>query len=200
MKSVIDHFSSTAITVLLLLSGVVSILAYDYIIEVNQSLPQFMMFDLLFSRSTDKAQEIVGVWNSSPVSSGKAHMVIGVNYLLCLTYSIFFFLACQILAEQNKSYPIILRIGKIVAWIVPLAGIADAYENVPLTMLLHGSDNALLPTLTYITGTTKYTILVIAVFYCIISLLIMMYEKIRWRRHPAPQRTISHKPDKYSSN
>ena len=199
MKSVTDHFSSTALTVILLLTGVVSILAYDYIIDVNRSLPDYMMIDLVFAKNIDKAQEIVATWGTNPMSTGKAHMVIGVNYLLSLTYPVFFFLTCHILAEQNKHYPVVFKTGRVIGWIVPIAGIVDAYENIPLTMLVNGSDNALLPTLTYLSGTIKYSLIVIAVFYCIISLLIMMYEKIRWRRHPQPRRTISHKPDKYAS-
>lgn len=197
MKSVLDYLPSKALTVILVVSGLVSVLTYDYIIEVNRSLPEYMMFDLVFAKSIDKAQQVVAAWSSSPQAMGKANMVIGMNYLLSLTYPIFFLLACHILSAQNKNYPLVKQAGIIIGWIMPIAGLVDAYENVPLTMLVNGSDNTLLPTLTYLSGTIKYSLILMASLYCIISLLISMYRKIRWRRHPEPQTPFSHKPDKY---
>lgn len=197
MKSTVDYLYKSTSIVILIITGFLSILTYDYIIEINSSLPSFRVFDLIFSGSVDKQQEIVNHWSKTPHALEKVNLAIGINYLFSLIYPMFFLLFCHILANENQRFPFIHKLGIVIGWMQPLAGIADAIENPVLLKIIYGSIENWLPLFTYCTGISKYGIALIGVTYCLVGLLITMYKKIRWRRHPEPDSLISHKPGNY---
>ena len=126
-----------------------------------------------FARTPEKAVKIFIDWGGSGVE--KAKMSILLDFVFLVLYSWAICLGCKVAAGfSNTSIisKIVLRLSRII-WI---AGACDIVENVSLLLVMRTLNTTLLE-LAFWTASIKFTIVIVAILFIIISFGIGLARK-----------------------
>jgi hypothetical protein len=135
--------------------------------------PNIVAFELAGNITT--AQEIISIWSPEQIDKVKTSIYLDFGFILA--YCSAFMFAC--LAAANYSgVQFFIKTGKQLVWIIWLAGLCDAIENIAMLRTLGEISQTSVSTAFYF-ATVKFCILLIALIFVLISLVTGMFTKIR---------------------
>lgn len=169
----------------LLISGLAAALLFALLTLLNHYLisaaaPQGMISYEL-AGSFRKSLAILASWNA------KARLVaafsLGIDYLFLSAYSLFFALACFMLAAKFKeSFARFYYLGLLLGWAQILAAALDAAENYALLRLLLGSQHHSFSWMAACCATIKFSLILAGVVYIFAALIFTLLNKYREKK------------------
>ena len=136
---------------------------------------EIVSFEL--AKDVDKASKIMTAWSIDPAGRlDKVNTAIRLDFIFILLYSVFFFLGTRFMGNLAEN-PVLQKAGRGFSWIILLAGVCDVVENISMMLTLASAPRAWIVRLTYDMAVIKFSILMIAAFFMIISFIIWMTKK-----------------------
>ena len=135
--------------------------------------PNIVAFEL--AGSVASAQEIISDWGPDQIDKVKTGIYFDFGFILA--YCSAFMFACRA-ASNFSGVQFFIKTGQQLAWIVWIAGLCDAIENIALLKTL----NEVTQTSTSIAfyfATIKFGILLIALIFVLISLVAGIFTKAK---------------------
>lgn len=171
-----DRAQSLAFTVLLL----VMLVLFTFLMVLGEPMrtdaaPQgIVSFEL--ARTGDRAGEILDSWPQSV--RNMALLQTGIDYLFLVVYPALLSLGCVLVARRLRERAAGLsRLGVVLAWLVLLAGVLDAIENVALIrMLLSGPSDAMAG-LAWACAVPKFALVAIAALYAVGGFVVSLFGR-----------------------
>lgn len=121
-----------------------------------------------FAKNIETANEILESWDVTAKTN--AGLSLGIDFLFLFAYSIFFSTACFLVANKYfNKYPKIFKIGLFFSYLLLIAGVFDAIENIALIKLLLGSNDSVNSLIAYYFALTKFTLIVLGLLYIILG-------------------------------
>lgn len=133
--------------------------------------PNIVAFELAGNVAT--AQEIISVWGQEQVDRVKTSIYLDFGFIL--VYCSAFMFACRA-ASMYCGVQFFIKTGKQLAWIVWLAGLCDAIENIAMLSTLSELSHTSV-SIAFYTATVKFSILLLVSIFVLISLVIGMVLK-----------------------
>lgn len=137
----------------------------------------FGIVSLELARSPEVAELVIGSW--SPEQQALAAAGVRWDFLWLIAYSTTLSLACVWAADVLGRWEFLAKIGLFLAWLIWLAALLDAVENVALLQMLGGSSAAFWPALSYWCALIKFDIVILALLYVVTGGLVFLWQKIR---------------------
>lgn len=111
-----------------------------------------------------ESRAIINSWDAT--AQMFAGLSLGVDFLFLLLYSLCISSACALVSERLKvTSTQFSSLGRVMAWVVLLAGLLDVIENFALIRLLSGAENPTLPVVARWSAIPKFTILIMGVLF-----------------------------------
>ena len=128
------------------------------------------------AKDNDQSIAIISSWDlNAKVNAG---LILGIDFLFLVVYSIFFSTACYLVAQKYiNKINLLYRTGLLIAKLQFVAALFDTIENIALIKLLLGSNNSIFPTIAYYFASIKFVIIAIGIIYIIIGLLTALFQK-----------------------
>ena len=128
------------------------------------------------AKDNDQSVAIISSWDlNAKVNAG---LILGIDFLFLVVYSIFFSTACYLVAQKYiNKINLLYRTGLLIAKLQFVAALFDTIENIALIKLLLGSNNSIFPTIAYYFASIKFVIIAIGIIYIIIGLLTALFQK-----------------------
>ena len=128
------------------------------------------------AKDNDQSIAIISSWGlNAKVNAG---LILGIDFLFLVVYSIFFSTACYLVAQKYiNKINLLYRTGLLIAKLQFVAALFDTIENIALIKLLLGSNNSIFPTIAYYFASIKFVIIAIGIIYIIIGLLTALFQK-----------------------
>lgn len=123
--------------------------------------------------SVEKAQEIISNWSSAQIEDVKTGIYL--DFIFIFAYCSAFMFACRAAANYSRIQ-LLIKTGKQLAWIVWLAGLSDATENIALLQTLDELSQASVSIAFYFAA-IKFSILLVALIVVLISLVAGVFTK-----------------------
>lgn len=125
-------------------------------------------FELARSPATIKF--IISSWNKG--AQLFAAFGLGLDYLYMVSYAFTISLACILTTERMKGW--LARLGIWMSWLVFLAAILDAIENVGLMYSLVGYTGGFWPEVSFWCATLKFTFIILGILFALVSWILSM--------------------------
>lgn len=135
--------------------------------------PNIVAFELAGNTAT--AQDIVSTWGPEQLDSVKTSIYLDFGFILA--YCSAFMFACRAAANYS-GVQFFINTTQQLAWIVWLAGLCDAIENIAMLRTLSEISQTSV-SLAFYAATIKFGILLIALIFVLICLVTGMFTKIR---------------------
>ncbi|RLT45540.1 MAG: hypothetical protein DWI57_00195 [Chloroflexi bacterium] len=133
---------------------------------------------LELARYPEMAQRVIGSW--TPEQQAQAAAGVRWDFLWLLCYSTTISLACVWAAGVLGRSNFLAKIGIFLAWLLWLAALLDAVENVALLQMLGGSTQSPWPQLAYGCALVKFDIVILGLLYVFGGGgLVFLWQKIR---------------------
>ncbi len=100
----------------------------------------------------------------------KAEQGIMVDYVFIVLYTTCLITCVMLLARLSK-HVLLLRMGKLITWLLPVAAICDVIENIAMTKTLAGQASAFYVTLAYDMAVAKFSIIILTLIFLFICML-----------------------------
>jgi len=124
------------------------------------------LISLELAHTMDGARTVLASWDAA--ARVDAALVVGLDFLFLVSYSLFLSLMCVQLAGQLYTWHRVpALVGVILSWAMLLAGLVDAVENVALVQMLRGSALPLWPTVAYWSAVPKFVTILLSVAFCL---------------------------------
>lgn len=118
--------------------------------------------------SLEMAQSIVQSWRDNH-AMGYAGFNIGLDYLFLILYACVIGLVCALIANGFSNGHFFRKLGYFCSWIVVIAALFDAVENVAMIQLLTDSTEQIWITISYYFAIIKFTGVGIGIAYIVIG-------------------------------
>ncbi len=162
LNNILDRKTIIKVTSTLFILCSIGIGTVDLYIQ-NTTTP-YGIISFEFISTLSNSNNAMAAWGYTGQSA--AGISLGLDFLYIFLYSI---LTCTLLlATSDKVLPFSKKGAsflKIAAYFFPLAGLADAVENLCLIQLLLGSQNNILPQIAYLSASIKFFGVVICVVF-----------------------------------
>jgi hypothetical protein len=135
--------------------------------------PNIVAFEL--AGSSQIAQNIISGWNSEQIDNVKTSIYL--DFAFILAYCSAFMFACKASANY-AGVQLFTKTGQQLAWIVWLAGVCDAIENIAMLRTLSEISQTSV-SIAFYTATIKFAILLIALIFVLISLVTGIFTKAK---------------------
>jgi len=135
--------------------------------------PIIIAFELAGNTAT--AQSIISNWSPEQINNVKTSIYLDFGFILA--YCSAFMFACRA-ASNFSGVQFFIKTGLQLSWIVWLAGLCDAIENIAMLRTLSELSQTSVSIAFYF-ATIKFGILLIALIFVLISLVIGVFTKIR---------------------
>lgn len=124
---------------------------------------RFGIVSLELAHSPAVAERVIASWTAEQ----QAQALAGTkwDFLWLLSYSTSISLACVWAADILHRSPFLSRIGMFLAWLLWLAALLDAVENVALLQMLNGAVQTPWPQISYWCALVKFDIVVLGLVY-----------------------------------
>jgi len=168
------HLRRTVFLVALLLTIIV---AWLMAAPLTTDHAAFGIVSLELARSPEVAGLVIGSW--SPEQQAQAVAGVRWDFLWLIAYSTTISLACVWAAGVLGRSEFLTKIGLFLAWLIWLAALLDAVENVALLQMLGGSSVAFWPALSYWCAMIKFDIVILTLLYVVTGGLALLWQKMR---------------------
>lgn len=121
------------------------------------------------------AQDIISTWSPEQIDKVKTSIYLDFGFILA--YCSAFMFACRA-ASNFSGIQFFVTIGQQLAWIVWSAGLCDAIENIAMLETLNELSHASV-SIAFYAATIKFSILLIALIFVLISLVTGIFTKVR---------------------
>lgn len=121
------------------------------------------------------AQNIILNWSPEQIDKVKTSIYLDFGFILA--YCSAFMFACRA-ASNFSGIQFFVTTGQQLAWIVWLAGLCDAIENIAMLETLNELSHASV-SIAFYAATIKFSILLIALIFVLISLVTGIFTKVR---------------------
>jgi len=128
-----------------------------------------------FAKTIETSDLIISSWNAN--AKMNAGLSLGIDFLFLFAYSIFFVTACLMIANNFNQSHLVYKIGIVLAYLLLIAGICDAIENIALIKLLLGSTNEIYPLIAFYFASIKFSIIAVGILYIIPGYLYKLIKK-----------------------
>lgn len=129
------------------------------------------------AKTVDAASRIMTEWSIDPAGRmGKANLAIQLDFIFIILYTLFFFLGVRFMGGL-AGHPVLHKAGRGFSWMVILAGLCDVAENISMLRTLSHEPLAWIVHLTYDMAVMKFSLLMIAAFFMIISFVIWLMKR-----------------------
>ena len=165
---------------ILIFSGILTIIIFFVLryfghpLITNNAPGGIISFEL--AKDINQSIAIISSWDLN--AKVNAALSLGIDFLFLIVYSIFFATACYLVAQKfpNKNNWM-YKIGLFLAKMQFIAALFDAFENIALIKLLHGSNINIFSLIAYYFASIKFMIIAIGIIYIIIGLLTSLFQK-----------------------
>lgn len=113
----------------------------------------------------------------------KAKESILVDYLFILIYTGGLITGVLLLSRASK-HVLLLRMGRFITMLLPVAAVCDVIENIAMTRTLGGTPSQFYVTLAYDMAVAKFSIIIIALIFLFICLLFWIGSKFAPKYKP----------------
>jgi hypothetical protein len=135
--------------------------------------PNIVAFELAGNATT--AQNIISDWSAKQIDQVKTSIYLDFGFILA--YCSAFMFACRAAATYS-GVQFFINTAQQLAWIVWLAGVCDAVENIALLITLSRISQTSV-SIAFYTATVKFGILLVALIFVLISLVTGIFTKVR---------------------
>lgn len=135
--------------------------------------PNIVAFELAGNITT--AQDIISTWSPEQIENVKTSIYL--DFVFILAYCSAFMFACRATATYS-GVQYFIKIGQQLGWAIWLAGLCDAIENMAILRTLSEISQSSISIAFYF-ATVKFSILLIALIFVLISLVTGMFTKIK---------------------
>lgn len=135
--------------------------------------PNIVAFELAGNVAT--AQEIISAWSPEQIDRVKTSIYFDFGFIL--VYCSAFMFACRA-ASTYSGVQFFIKTGQQLAWIVWIAGLCDAIENIAMLRTLSEISQASVSIAFYF-ATIKFGILLIALIFVLICLMTGLFTKAK---------------------
>jgi hypothetical protein len=125
--------------------------------------------------NTTTAHDIISTWSPEQINKVKTSIYLDFGFILA--YCSTFMFACRAAANYS-GVQFFIKTSKQLVWIVWLAGLCDAIENIAMLRTLSEISQSSVSIAFYF-ATVKFSILLIALIFVLISLVTGIFTKIR---------------------
>lgn len=137
----------------------------------------FGIVSLELARFPQVAELVIGSW--SPEQQAQAAAGVRWDFLWLIAYATTLSLACVWAAGVFARSPFLAKIGIFLAWLLWLAALLDAVENVALLQMLGGATQSIWPAISYWCAMIKFDIVILGLLYVITGGLVFLWQKMR---------------------
>ncbi len=120
------------------------------------------------------AQGIMAEWDAEKME--KAKESIQADYLFILLYTAGF-ITCVLLLARLSKHELLLKTGRFITWLLPVAAVCDIIENIAMTRTLSGHASAFNVTLAYDMAVAKFSIIILTLIFLLICFLFWIGSK-----------------------
>ena len=129
------------------------------------------------AKTTAVAERIIADWTSEGLIE-TAKQSIWLDYIFILLYTGLIMIAIPLLARLSK-HVLLLRTGRFISMLLPIAAICDVIENISMMKNLSGSVSPFYVELTYDMAVAKFSIIILALIFLFICLLFWIGNAFR---------------------
>lgn len=148
--------------------------------KTNQPLKPFRIVSLELAPTPEAAQIIIDAWKKVDPLLDAARLVQYWDTYFILCYSTLLALGCFIVADRLYSLEATANFhGKLVAWLMWVAGILDYVENYAINKMLDGAINTTWQTMSEQSASFKFLIVGTGVTYIITGFLVGLLHRRR---------------------
>lgn len=140
----------------------------------NQTAPQgIISFELAGSAS--RAEQIISSW--SDAARRDAFLSIGVDYLYLFVYPLAISLACLVVSARLSRRRTPTKTGATLSWLVLVAGLLDAVENLAMIRMLKSNEGDLWPVLAKWCAIPKFSLVASGLAYVLLAALLVLSRR-----------------------
>jgi hypothetical protein len=121
------------------------------------------------AKTTPVAERIIAEWTAAATIE-KARQSIWIDYIFIILYTGALMTAVPLLARLSH-HVLLLRTGRFISMLLPIAAICDVVENIAMMKSLSGNISSFYVTLAYDMAVAKFSIIIIALIFLFICLL-----------------------------
>ena len=121
------------------------------------------------AKTTTVAQHIITEWTVAGTLE-KAKQSIWIDYIFIVLYTAALMTAVPLLARLSR-HVLLLRTGRFISMLLPVAAICDVIENIAMMKSLSGQVTNFYVTLAYDMAMVKFSIIILALIFLFICLL-----------------------------
>lgn len=162
------------VSLILVLLSIYVMQQFDF--SLKNELTPYGIGSFELAKDISKSIQIIQLWKGNGVMA-IAGLSLGFDFVFIFTYTSFLSLSVFLLSKRklrnNISY-----LGKILIWLLFLAGLLDVIENVSLIKLVLGSTQQNWAILAYYTAIPKFSIILISIIYLVLNLLFLLFHFI----------------------
>jgi hypothetical protein len=125
--------------------------------------------------NVDTAQEIISNWSTEQIDNVKTSIYL--DFAFILTYCSAFMFACRA-ASSYSRVQFFIKTSKQLVWLIWISGVCDAIENIAMLRTLNEISQISVSIAFYV-ATIKFSILLIALIFVLISLITGLFSKIK---------------------
>lgn len=129
------------------------------------------------AKNTERAQQLVADWNATGLLE-KAKQSIWLDYIFILLYTGLLMTAVPFFARLSQ-HVLMLRTGRFISMLLPIAAICDVIENISMTKTLSGNVSGFYVELTYDMAVAKFSLIILALIFIFICLLFWIGNAFR---------------------
>ena len=144
------------------------------------------------AKTTPVAERIISEWTQAGTLE-KAKQSIWLDYIFIILYTGALMTAVPLLARLSH-HVLLLRTGRFISMLLPIAAICDVIENIAMTKTLAGNIKPLYVTLAYDMAGAKFSIIILAFIFLFICLLFWLGSAFRKPRLHSDVDTLSVQP------
>jgi hypothetical protein len=127
------------------------------------------------AKTLPKAQDILTEWKQAGQIE-KAQDSIRADYVFILLYTAGF-ITCVLLLSRLSKHELLLRMGRFITFLLPVAAVCDVIENIAMTRTLSGHVTSFNVTLAYDMAVAKFSIIILTIIFLFICLLFWIGSK-----------------------
>lgn len=137
------------------------------------------ILDLEFTYNGSRASSVLNAWTDTGTIDNVAltKMNTWLDFIYLTFYSLFFYHACNLLADCFDGPWVI--IGRLLAKGAIAAGLLDVVENTGMLLTLNGHLSAGTLLLTFIASISKWALVIAAILYVVLTINLLILRKTR---------------------
>lgn len=132
------------------------------------------------AKTTPVAERIIAEWTLAGTLE-KAKQSIWIDYIFIALYTALLMTAVPFFGRLSR-HVLLLRTGRFISMLLPIAAICDVIENIAMAKTLSGSITAFYVTLAYDMAAAKFSIIILAFIFLFICLLFWIGNAFRKAR------------------